>query len=32
LALRYFEWVLQGVEEAGKRDNNESGTQELMNG
>jgi hypothetical protein len=28
--LRYFQWVLQGVGEAGKRHNNKSGTQEGM--
>ena len=28
--LRCFRWVLLGVEQAGKRDNNESGTQEVM--
>jgi len=30
--LRYFQWVLQGVGQARKRDNNESGTQELRKG
>jgi len=29
LVLRYFQWFFQGVGQAGKMDNNESGTQEL---
>jgi hypothetical protein len=30
MLLRYFKWVLLGVGQAGKRDTNESGTQELL--
>jgi len=32
VVLRYFQWVLLGVKQAGKRDTNESGTQELRKG
>jgi hypothetical protein len=32
MLLRYFKWVLLGVGQAGKRDTNESGTQELRKG